>query len=333
MKKLAYILVFAFILANFTACKKSEQPKPKVFSSGTASIVESSLSEIETSNSPEEKAPAGEPTFLTAPDGTPIYTSEITRYQDSAEFQGTHEQFPLEQFNEETFKGRDTAFDYPEVVCEGFAYAFIPRVNISRYGSPEKFIERGGVAIYNGEEYPKGNDYFRLNVGEKFVGLTVKNASTTFSYENASYAEDDYSGNLDGIPGLYLSTAEIQFEGTVEMTGYLEIREDEGYSTSGDMHFYPDSESASKLPNAVYSLDRWNPESGIFYEAFQSSDGYGDLCDIFLGNMNDCASVDFSGLQPGDNAHVKLTIKDPRIFYGSAFGELADIEVLEMLER
>lgn len=333
MKKLSYILALAFILANFTACKKSEQAKPKAFSNGAASVIESSLSEIETSKAPEEKTPEGEPTFLTAPDGTPIYTSELTRYQNPAEFHGTHEQFPLEQFSEETFKSSDILCDYPEVVCEGFAYAFIPRVNISLYGSPEKFTERGGIAIYNGEEYPKGNDYFRLNVGEKFGGLTVKNASTTFSYENVSYVEDTYSGVLDGIPGLYLSKAEIQFEGSVEMTGYLEIREDEGYSTSGDMHFYPDSESAAKLLNAVYSLDREHPERGVFYEAFISSDGYGDLCDVFLGNMNDCADVDFSSLKPGDNAHVKLTIKDPRIFYGSAFGELADIEVLEMLER
>lgn len=332
MKKFAYILALAFVLANFTACKKSEQAKPQSHKSDTASVIESST-ENETIAADEEIIPEGEPTFLTAPDGTPIYTSELTRYQNPAEFQGTHEQFPLEQFGEETFKSRELLCDYPEVVCEGFAYAFIPRVNISLYGSPEKFKNQNGIMIYNGEKYPKGNDYFRLNVGEKFGGLTVKTANTFFSYENALYIEDTYSGDLDGIPGLYLSKAEIQFEGSVEMTGYLEIREDEGYSTSGDMHFYPDSESAAKLPNAVYSLDRENPERGVFYEAFNSSDGYGDLCDVFLGNMNDCASVDFSGLQPGDNAHVKLTIKDPRIFYGSAFGELSDIDVLEMLER
>ncbi len=332
MKKFAYILAFAFTLANFTACKKSEQTKPQSLAGGAASVIESST-EDETRAADEEIIPEGEPTFLTAPDGTPIYTSELTRYQNPAEFHGTHEQFPPEQFSEETFKSRDILCDYPEVVCDGFAYAFIPRVNISLYGSPEKFTERGCIAIYNDEEYPKGNDYFRLSVGEKFGELTVKNASTTFSYENVSYVEDTYSGDLDGIPGLYLSKAEIQFEGSVEMTGYLEIREDEGYSTSGDMHFYPDSESAAGLPNAIYSLDREHPERGVFYEAYNSSDGYGDLCDVFLGNMNDCAGVDFSGLQPGDNVSVKLTIKDPRIFYGSAFGELADIDVLEMLER
>lgn len=333
MKKLSAALAAALILASFTACKKSEQTDPTGFPNGEASIVESSLSEGEASNAPEAKAPEGEPTFLTAPDGTPIYTSEITKYQSSSEFQGTHEQFPLDRFNEETFKSREILCDYPEVVCEGFAYVFIPRVNISCYDSPENFAERGGIMIYNGEDYPKGNDYFRLNVGDRFGGLTVKKASTAFSYANASYVENTYSGDLDGIPGIYLSDAEIQFEGTEEMTGYLEIREDEGYSTSGDMHFYPDSESAAKLPNAYYTFDHEDPEYGVFYEAYQSSDGYGDLCDVFLGNMNDCASIDFSGLQPGDNAHVRLTIKDPRIFYGSAFGELADIEVLEMLER
>lgn len=338
-KQLATVLSAILVLANFTACNNGQTENPNSLNvndtTSLESTVKSDLSSSETPESdiPEEKTPDGEPTFLTAPDRTPIYTSEITKYQNPSEFQGTHEQYPLDQFNAETFKSREILCDYPEVVCEGFVYAFVPRINISCYGSPEKFRDQGGIMIYDDEEYPKGNDYFRLNVGDKFGGLTVKKASTTFSYINAVYIEDAYSGDLDGIPGLYLSKAEIQYEGTVEMTGYLEIREDEGYSTSGDMHFYPDSESAAKLPNAYYTFDREDPECGVFYEAYQSSDGYGDICDIFLGNMNDCENVDFSGLQPGDNAHVKLTVKDPNIFLGSGFGKLAGIEILEMLER
>ena len=339
MKKLAYILTSVLILVNFTACSDGQTENPNsVNSSDFTSLENSVLSAPDSSESsensvPEEKIPDGEPTFLTAPDGTPIYTSEITAYQDPAEFHGTHEQFPLAQFNKETFSSREILCDYPEVVCDGFAYAFVPRINISCYGSPEKFRDQGGIMIYDGEDYPEGNDYFRLNVGDKFGELTVKKASTTFSYIDAAYIKDSYSGDLDSIPGLYLSKAEVQYEGAVEMTGYLEIREDEGYSTSGDMHFYPDSESAAKLPNAYYSLDREHPELGVFYEPYHSSNGYGDICDIFLGNMNDCENVDFSGLQPGDNAHVKLTVKDPSIFLGSGFGKLADIEILEMLER
>lgn len=30
-----------------------------------------------------------------------------------------------------------------------------------------------------------------------------------------------------------------------------------------------------------------------------------------LGNMYDYGNVDFDGLQPGDTARVKLTVKDP----------------------
>lgn len=340
-KQLACAFAAVLVLTNITGCNNDQTSQsgsdPANIESQTERPVRSEPDGSESLESyvPEEKKPDGEPTFLTAPDGTPIYTSEITKYQNPAEFHGTHEQYPLDQLNKETFSSREILCDYPEIVCEGFAYAFVPRINICCYGSPEKFRDQNGIMIYDddGEEFPGGGDYFKLNVGDKFGGLTVKKASTTFSYINAAYIEDAYSGDLDGIPGIYLSKAEIRYEGTVEMTGYLEIREDEGYSTSGDMHFYPDSESAARLPNVYYSFDSEHPERGVFHEPFHSSDGYGEIGDIFLGNMNDCENVDFSGLQPGDNAHVKLTVKDPGIFLGSGFGKLAGIEILEMLER
>lgn len=328
MKKFAYIIAFAFILANFTACKKSEQAKPQNPESGATSVIESST-EDETSNAPEEKAPEGEPTFLTTPDGTPIYTSELTRYQNPTEFHGTHEQFPLEQFNKETFKSRDILCDLPEVVCEGFAYAFIPRFNINFSAAPDKFEEFDDVSLrYTGETLPDGNDYFRLKVGDRFGGLTVKSACTSFNYYNAIGVDDP-----DSIPGLYLFGAEIRYEGEVEMTGCIQVLETVGYSTAGDMNFYPDGDCVSQIPAALYCTEYGNPERGIFYMAAESWGSYGDLNEIVLGNMNDY-DIDFDGLKPGDkNVRVKVTIKNPSIIsnwgYMWCSGEPTSVTVID----
>lgn len=307
MKKLAYILTFAFVLANFTACGSVRSTSG--ISSSTS--LENSTASVPDSSAPEEKAPEGEPTFLTAPDGTPIYMSEITRYQDPSEFHGTHNQFPLDQFNKQTFKSRDILCDCPEIVCEGFAYAFIPRFNINYSEAPDKFEELDDVVlIYTGEPLPEGSDYFRLKVGDKFGGLTVKDACSYFSFRNAYNIE-----NVDSIPGLYLTGAEIRYEGEVEMTGCIQILETVGYSTSGEMHFYPDSGCVSQIPAAAYHTEHENLSRGIFYGAAESWGSYGELSEITLGNMNDY-SIDFDGLKPGDkNIRVKLTIKKPSITF------------------
>lgn len=307
MKKLTYILTFAFILASFTGCRESEQATPQNLAGGTASVIESGA-ENETSAADEEIIPEDEPTFLTAPDGTPIYTSELTRYQDTAEFHGTHEQFPLEQFNKQTFKIRDI-LDHPEVVCEGFAYAFIPRFNINYSAAPDKFEEFDDESLrYIGEPLPDGNDYFKLKVGDKFGGLTVKSACTSFNYYNAIGVDDP-----DSIPGLYLFGAEIQYEGEVEMTGCMHVLETASCSTAGDMYFYPDGDCVSQIPAALYCTEYGNPKRGVFYMPAERGCSYGDFNEITLGNMNNY-DIDFDGLKPGDkNVRVKVTIKDPSI--------------------
>lgn len=282
----------------------------------------------ETENS-EPKIPEGEPTFLTAPDGTPIYMSEITKYQNSAEFHGTHEQFPLDRFNKETFSSRYILCDHPEVVCDGFAYAFIPRFNINYSAAPDKFEEFDSVSLrYTGELLPDGNDYFRLEVGDKFGGLTVKSACTKFNFYNAVDVEDP-----DSIPGLYLSGAEIQYEGEVEMTGCIQVMETFGYSTSGELNFYPDGDCVSQIPAAAYYTESGNPKRGVFYGAVESWGSYGELNEIFLGNMYDY-NIDFDGLEPGDkNVRVKITIKDPTITFNYTYmwcsGEPVAVTVLE----
>lgn len=208
---------------------------------------------------PEEKIPAGESTFLTAPDGTPIYTSEITKYQNPSEFQGTHEQFPLDQFNMETFTG----IDCPEAVCGGYSYAFIPRPSISAADAPEKFTDDHGILIYSGDELPPSSEYFRIKVGDKFGSLTVKSACAGFSNYEAFW----YDGSPDEVPGIYLTGAEIQYEGEVELTGTIRVTRTEGYDTEGDLWFYPDGDCVSQIPMANYQFDGSNPDRGIYHSA------------------------------------------------------------------
>lgn len=330
-KPLIIALTTILILTNFTSCDADPPPaeSPSISSTPespiTSSTPESSTPESDVSNVPEPQKPDGEPTFLTAPDGTPIYTSEITKYQNPAEYHGTHEQFPLDTFNMGTF----TDVDCPEVVCDGFAYAFIPRFNINYNEAPDKFEEWDNILRYTGEEFPAASEYFRLKVGDKFGSLTVKSAQTLFS----NYSAQGYSGDPAGVPGIYLTGAEIQYEGTVEMTGCMQVMETIGYSTSGDLSFYPDSNCVSKIPSAYYELDQDHPEFGICYRPYESWGAYGDLSEIILGNMNDF-DVDFDGLQPGDNGvHVKVGVKDPRVVfrwgYMSCGGEPVHVEVLD----
>lgn len=305
-KQLAAAVYAILILTSLTACN-NDQAEPQSSPNGSTSLESTVRSEPDSSenpesNIPEEKKPDGEPTFLTAPDGTPIYTSEITKYQDPAEFHGTHEQFPLDTFNWETFSDRSLT---PEIVCDGFSYAFIPRPGISVYNAPEKFTDDSG--IYSGDELPPSTEYFRIKSGDKFGSLTVKSASARFSFYEAAW----YDGDPNEIPGIYLTGAEIQYEGEVELTGTICVMRTEGYDTEGDLWFYPEGDCVSQIPMANYQFDGSDPDRGIYHSALCRADTYGELTLITLGNMYDYGNVDFDGLQPGDTARVKLTVKDP----------------------
>lgn len=301
MKKFTSIIITAVLIAGLAGCDKPAE------TGDLSTTTESASTTVEStqSNEPEsESVPKGEPTFLTAPDGTPIYTSEITKYQSPSEFHGTHEQYPLNTFNRETFF--DPVYSH-EAVCDGFSYAFIPRRSISAYDAPEKFIDDNGVLIYSGDELPPSNEYFRIKVGDKFGSLTVKSAYAGFSNYKAFW----YDGDPDKVPGIYLTGAEIRYEGEVELTGTICVMRTEGYDTAGDLWFYPDGDCVSQIPVANYQFDSSNPGLGIYHSAISGLSAYGELTLINLGNMYDYGNVDFDGLQPGDTARVKLTVKNP----------------------
>lgn len=276
-------------------------------------------------SAPEPPKPDGEPTFLTAPDGTPIYTSEITSYQSSLrKSEPGFKIFPLDTFNKETFS---VNINMPYIVCDGFAYAFIPRFNINVSEAPDKFTEIYGVQMYSGEELPISSEYFKIRVGDKFGGLTVKSAQAIFS----NYKARTYDGDPADIAGIYLTGAEIEYEGEVGMTGCIQVMKTEGYETEGDLLFYPDGDCVSKIPVAEYRCDY---DQKIIYHTAESHFGaYGELNEIRLGNMYDYSGVDFDGLEPGDDfVRVKLTIKNPVVSTSNGYmncnGEPTAVEVL-----
>ncbi|MDE6733462.1 MAG: hypothetical protein K2J77_11380, partial [Oscillospiraceae bacterium] len=132
---------------------------------------------------------------------------------------------------------------------------------------------------------------------------------------------------------LYLAGAEIQYEGEVEMTGCIQVLETVGYSTAGDMNFYPDGNCVSQIPAALYCTEDGNPERGVIYMAAESWGSYGYLNEIILGNMNDY-DIDFDGLKPGNkNVRVKVTIKNPSILskwgYMWCSGEPTSVTVID----
>ncbi len=327
MKKINAI-TFALLLLCLTGCNSDKVPENSDNSSQTTSISENDSSEI-TQSKPESSVPEipkGEPTFLTCPDGTVIYTSQITRYQDCAIYaDGSHDQFPLDTFNMETFTDNTT----PQVVCEGFAYGFIPRYCVNITEAPEKFTNSGGFGMYSGEELPPSNEYFKIETGDKFGSLTVKSAQSIFSN---TFASRETEVNPDSVPGIYLSGAEIKYEGEVEMTGFVDVMKTEGYETEGNLWFYPDGSFVSKIPAVSYQYFPDLEPKGIYHKAYGGSLSYSELNLISLGNMFDY-DIDFDGLEPGDSfVHVKVTVKNPVVFTQDGFmhcyGEPAVVEVL-----
>lgn len=317
MKRIISLTALLAVIMTLTSCASAEnssdplssynssQSVSDAVSDNSEDSVESSGDEDGTDSFSEPQKPAGEATFLTLPDGTPIYTSQITKYQKQAEFHGTHEQYALDTFNRETFT--DNFMD-AEAVCEGFAYVYTPHPTISFAEHPEKFTESGGIREYIGEEIPPEKKYFRINVGDKIGDLTVKSAQTRFSNYEASM----YNGDPDDVPGIYLTGADIQYDGELEMTGYISVRETKGYDTAGDLYFTPIGECASLIPLAEYKFRSDISPMGVYHETFQFESAYGDLDTIGLGNMYDYDNIDFAGLKPGDDqVLVKLTLKDP----------------------
>lgn len=101
-KVFAIVLSIPLIALIFGGCsdKVSEESSQTNSSAPTSSSTASSAPNSEASSTPlksEESAPKGKPTFLICPDGTPVYTSEISEICARNEFDGNLETLTLEQ--------------------------------------------------------------------------------------------------------------------------------------------------------------------------------------------------------------------------------------------
>lgn len=324
MKKIISTFFAAALLVSLMGCSNNEIPDTPKESDNTSTVSDNSSSnnnsdeskDLENPNSmdntPEPQKPKGEPTFLICPDGTPVYTSEISEIYAGSEFAGNLETLTLEQAER---RAEECEGNF-NVECGGYAYGFIPKKALNRVDNPEMFKDLGDGASFDflGEEDERSEDCVRIKAGDKFGTLTVKCAHTFFTDK---WLLKEFSEE----PGAYFSGGAVTFDGKVELTGYVDVWEDTDYQgAGGTMVFYPDGESSVKIPVIL--------ESGISHQRKPMVGGYfGDwYCD--LGNMSE-VECDVSGLHKGDVfVKVKITAENVSSAQGYVSLKLNNLEVI-----
>ncbi len=278
-------------------------------------------------NSDSASKPAGEATFLTAPDGTPIYTSEISEVYTGSEEDGSKKTITLAEAEQmaQTGEGGFT------IKCDGFVFGYIPERALNRIDNPDMFSEdEYGYFDYLGEvsDIKSGRkmwlpDFIRFKPGDKFGELTVKNAYTIFT-RNPRYAKKPAETTY--VPGAHISDSCIEFDGALELEGYICVTPmDTNYGEGGDMRFYPDGDSSTKLP----SMPFWNKDDQKYYAVSDfGSGGYFGGWDLSLGNMYK-VECDTSGLQPGASmVKVKISLDNVRYQMGGWQFDLKSLELI-----
>lgn len=320
-------LAVVFALGFFiNSVSEKQENKPPVYPGAGSGNSENSTQNSEDNSSDHNTSsiPRGEPTLFICPDGTPVYTSEISEIYTGSESNGNLEPLTLEQAER---RAEECEGEF-NVKCEGFAYGFIPERALNRVDDPEMFKDPGDGEIigFLGDEDKISTDYMRIKVGDKFGTLTVKSAYTIFS-------DNPWLKEFSETPGAYISEGKIEFEGEVELTGYIDVWGDNpNYPDStGIMVFYPDGDSSVKIPIISYAY--YLEDGGRGHNRHGYASGYfGDL--VFdLGNMYE-VDCDTSGLHPGDNfVKVKITADNvtaynAKLGLGSMRLELKSLEVL-----
>ncbi len=330
MKKIFTAFCAAALLVNIaalTGCKPNGEGSDTLSGSDRSSMSDMS-SGISENNSAEisqsePEIPKGEPTFLICPDGTPVYTSEISEVYTGSEWDGNKETITFEQA-EQYARACEGEFN---VKCEGFSYGFIPERALNCVDDPEMFKEAGNGENFDfvGEEldeygYGKfSTDYIRIKTGDKFGTLTVKSAYTLFS-------NDRFLKEFSETPGAYISGGAIEFDGEVELTGYVNVWEDTDYQgAGGTMIFYPDGDSSMKIPIISYEYSMEHIKG--HHRGPHSVGYYGDW-ECSLGNMSE-VECDVSGLHKGDVfVKVKITADSVTSGHGGVRLKLKTLEVL-----
>lgn len=294
MKKQAILLISILLATVLTACSGSREQSSSNSDQGNSNSESSTIGKIT-----YKGATSGE-TFFIGLDGKPIDVSEITAL--------TNKKYePTAVLDKENFSRAE---------CNGFAYAFEPNIMFEEKSNPELFAN----GFYVGEETQPVSDFVRVNVGDKFNGLTVKTAKTVFNAFNSNKSKGYYEGS------------ELEFDGELVLTGWLTIPplDDKYPDLVLDMTF--DCDADNKLP--LSSIFCYDQDQGFYHCPSLRYGIFSDIPTIFLGEYRDC-NVDFQGLTEGDTlVRVQIIVSDLKMVcgiqgdYGSVTATLVDVKLL-----
>ncbi len=302
MKKITTTLLTAVLLVSLTGCKPKEESPDTPNSSGSSSAINDSSDNSGNSGSstapesaPEPPKPAGEPTIFTAPDGIPIYTSEITKSFDG---------------HRRPISVNDLTLDKnSEIFCDGFQFFKEPLgVTYDTYHHPEMFDDLD----FLGEEPVNLNPVKRLYVGEEICGLKLTKAITHFTDQGGSV---EYNNTITNW-----SEPIAEFEGTVTLEGFLFITQPNNYEPDGGrLEFTPIED---KLP-----ILRFDQNPGMW----AIGDGGLNVLSDFGGmalKQEKYSYTDIEGMGLGDLALAKVTISN--FSYTNGGGCRATLENVEV---
>jgi len=202
------------------------------------------------------------------------------------------------------------------VSFNGFCYAAKSSgISYNSFDNPEMFSinpdDPFQTALKDDIQY--AYEYKRVNVGDKFGGLTVTDALYSLSIANGKVYEH--------------RTSEITFDGEITLTGYIECSVSRAmYMEPGYLFFYPDVITTEDLPvvvnpNAAMSVrlvgtaydeekaDGWDFTNVLYY--------CGDS-GMFFGSIFDdiYKSMDLSDIPTdGSLTYVSVTMKDLSVRY------------------
>lgn len=284
MKKKLALMVLAAVLVILTGCANTP-------SEPDWSIDYSPVSYEPPSDPASNTENKGEPTFLICPDGTPVYTSEITSVFTGSDETGDRRDITLDEAEMIAREGGDFT-----VICSGFVYGYLPENAFNRKDNPDMFEDQGdGINFrFIGERLLPSTDFTRFEVGGKIGSLTVKSASAYFGNANGNTEFRDFSDK----PGNFLQGGSVEFDGETELSGYVSVMPpDVMYGVGGGVTFYPDSRSCSKLP--VVSGSRNNELGGFAHSPLETFYGYYGYITPEFGSIEEL-TVDTGSLAPGD---------------------------------
>lgn len=230
----------------------------------------------------------------------------------------------VDEITEVKHYGMNPAEKWDYAGCDGFTYLAEPTgISFNMDENPELLDSENFT--FSGA--PKSSaEYKRYRVGDSICGLTVKEASVSFS-------TDMLYKHREG----YFKGGSVSFDGSLELTGYLVVLVDYEYDVgdAGDIVFIPDNESQI-LP--IMNYNAISEEKGVYStlpDFCRSVAGF--VCQseypfalCFIENTEDYGPETF---EPNTPVRVKITARDISMYSRVEWstGLTMTVKVLELL--